>query len=76
MLKNEIEKYIPGQKYDGASPPYANILLVGQIASGKSSFVNSVDTAILGKISRRAKVTADGVSGTLKVINLLQGSFT
>ena len=70
QLLRDVKKYVPGQKFGSASEldiPYANILLTGQIGSGKSSAFNTMDTALIERLSRRSKVASEGTTVTIKV---------
>ena len=51
-LKEEIVDYAPD---DDSDVPSTNILLIGQIGAGKSSFFNSVNSIFRGKITSQAR---------------------
>ena len=51
-LKEEIVDYAPD---DDSEVPSTNILLIGQIGAGKSSFFNSVNSIFRGKITSQAR---------------------
>lgn len=61
-MKRIIDSFKPR---NGANT--ANVLLLGQISAGKSSFVNSVDSIYRGKISSKACIGSFGHSVTIKV---------
>jgi predicted GTPase len=50
-LKEKLTAYKPVTEADTAS---ANILLIGQIGAGKSSFFNSINSIFNGKITSKA----------------------
>ncbi|XP_062587614.1 interferon-induced protein 44-like [Saccostrea cucullata] len=50
-IKSLISNYEP---FEDAQTPVSNILLIGQSGSGKSSFVNTINSIFKGKISSKA----------------------
>ncbi|XP_062570005.1 interferon-induced protein 44-like [Saccostrea cucullata] len=50
-LKEYITKYEP---FEESEVPEANILLIGQVGAGKSSFLNTINSIFKGAISSRA----------------------
>ncbi|XP_062604762.1 interferon-induced protein 44-like [Saccostrea cucullata] len=55
-LLTEIEKYTPLAEIGNHSNiPHVNILLLGRISSGKSSFFNTVDSVFKGRLSLRSR---------------------
>ncbi|XP_048733020.2 interferon-induced protein 44-like isoform X1 [Ostrea edulis] len=56
-LLTEIEKYTPLAELRGRPKKirYVNVLLMGRIASGKSSFFNTVESVIKGRLSIRSR---------------------
>jgi predicted GTPase len=54
----EIEEYTPMVEFDGGGAdkiPFVNILLMGRISSGKSSFFNTVESVFKGRLSIRSR---------------------
>ena len=51
-LKEDIVDYVPNDESD---VQFTNILLIGQIGAGKSSFFNSVNSIFRGKITSQAR---------------------
>merc|ERR1712004_148886 len=53
VLKDEIQTY---RLTEGAGIDYVNVLLIGEISAGKSSFFNSVESLFTGRVTTRAGV--------------------
>ncbi|XP_062579542.1 interferon-induced protein 44-like [Saccostrea cucullata] len=55
-LLKEIEEYTPLAEFeDNSDISHVNILLSGRISSGKSSFFNTIDSVIKGRLSLRSR---------------------
>merc|ERR1712012_1313924 len=52
-LKDEIQTF---ELTKGAGIDYVNVLLIGEISAGKSSFFNSVESVFTGRVTTRAGV--------------------
>ncbi|XP_048734698.2 interferon-induced protein 44-like isoform X1 [Ostrea edulis] len=65
-LLKEVEGYTPIKQNDIPSEkiPNVNFLLMGRISSGKSSFVNTVDSVLKGRLSIRSRAGCSGSSLT------------
>ena len=57
------------EPFVGCNVDTVNILVIGRIRSGKSSFFNSLDTAISGKLKVRAG-TGSAITSLTKVVGL------
>lgn len=47
--------------------PHANIILLGQVGAGKSSFCNTVNSAFIGNITQRQSAYKLGIGGSTTV---------
>jgi predicted GTPase len=65
-LKELISNYAPFEEVD---IPEVNILLIGQVGAGKSSFLNSINSIFKGRISSRACTGSEENSLTKSVRN-------
>ena len=63
-LKDEIQTY---SLTEGAGIDYVNVLLIGEISAGKSSFFNSVESLFTGRVTTRAGVGLSDGSLTTQV---------
>ena len=68
-LKAEIQTH---RIVSNAGIKNINVLLVGEISSGKSSFFNTVESGFAGYVTTRADTGIDTTSITKKVTALLQ----
>lgn len=66
-LKNEIVDSKP-DKESIVTVPFTNILLIGQIGAGKSSFFNTVNSVFRGKMTSKARCGSFEHSLTMVVI--------
>ncbi|XP_047658831.1 interferon-induced protein 44-like isoform X2 [Tachysurus fulvidraco] len=65
--KDRIEQKLRTFKLKGTSAQFVRILVVGEVGAGKSSFINSVNNALQGRITSGALVDkAGGTSFTKK----------
>ncbi len=60
--KEVLKKNLRELKLSGSKVKYVRILLAGEVGAGKSSFINSVNSAFQGRITTEA--LADSGSGT------------
>ena len=67
-LKEEVTRYKPPAYLKA---PQVNVVLVGQVGSGKSSFINTVNSVFRGHVTRRAIAGSSDQSLTTTVIKLL-----
>ena len=51
-LMKKVEKYCP---VEGLEDQFVNILLLGQVGSGKSSFFNTVNSVFRGRVTSKAR---------------------
>nr|XP_022301480.1 interferon-induced protein 44-like isoform X1 [Crassostrea virginica] len=63
VMRQSLETYKPNRRPNVGT---ANILLLGQIGAGKSSFFNTVNSIFRGKITSQACIGSFGHSVTLK----------
>ncbi|XP_041346915.1 interferon-induced protein 44-like, partial [Gigantopelta aegis] len=51
-LRTDLEKYCP---VEGLEDQFVNILLIGQVGAGKSSFFNSVNSVFRDRVTSKAR---------------------
>ena len=64
MLKDEIKTH---KLTEGAGIDYVNVLLIGEISAGKSSFFNSLESVFTGRVTTRADAGVSERSLTTQV---------
>ena len=67
-MRDKLLGDIKSFKPEAESVQAAKILMLGHVGSGKSSFVNSINTIFAGRLRQNALVGTGAGSFTLKVV--------